>query len=65
MGSLPAMPTAIGGSSAWIAARRAGFAQQLKDPNTRLRFAAMLMTEGTPVQTAESAMNRGLLMHEN
>jgi hypothetical protein len=47
-----------------IASARARFAEELKDPNKRMEFAAMLLSEGTPLPTAESAMNRSLFANK-
>jgi hypothetical protein len=49
--------------NAYIASVRSRFAQELNDPNKRLQFAAMLLSEGNPLQTAESAMNRSDMTH--
>jgi hypothetical protein len=54
--------TALSGNS-YVASVRSRFAQELQDPNTRLKFAAMLLSEGNPLQTAESAMNRSDMTH--
>jgi hypothetical protein len=48
-----------------IASSRARFAEELKDPNKRMEFAAMLLSEGTPLPTAESAMNRSLFANKS
>jgi len=53
-----------GTGSASIASARARFAEELKDPNKRMEFAAMLLSEGTPLPTAESAMNRSLFANK-
>jgi hypothetical protein len=65
--SLPMGNLAISGlgSNAYIASRRAGFAKELSDPNKRLQFAAMLLSEGSPLATAESAMNRSDFTHKS
>jgi hypothetical protein len=63
-GALPVTPDAIG-PNAFIQARRQSFANELKDPNKRLLFGAMLLSEGNPVQTAESAMNRADFTHKS
>lgn len=57
------------GANAYVAARRARFTQELKDPNKRLQFAAMLLSEAGQKQagdvaTAESAMNRSDFTHK-
>lgn len=55
-----AFNTNLGGltGSAFYKGLRSPFAKELSDPNKRLQFAAMLLSEGNPLQTAESAMNR-------
>jgi hypothetical protein len=53
-----------GTGNAFAQQARAKFAEELKDPNKRLQFAAMLATEGTALPTAESAMNRSLLTNK-
>jgi uncharacterized protein (TIGR02594 family) len=50
--------------NAYIKATRSGFAKELSDPQKRLQFAAMLLSEGNPLQTAESAMNRSSFQHK-
>jgi hypothetical protein len=59
--SMPDVPENVAGN-AYVAAARARFKEELKDPHIRLMFAAMLATEGEkkPLAVAESAMNRGL-----
>ncbi|MFZ3350186.1 MAG: hypothetical protein WA268_04880, partial [Xanthobacteraceae bacterium] len=54
---------APGASNAYISAARSRFAAELSDPNKRLQFGAMLLSEGSPQPTAESAMNRSLYSH--
>jgi hypothetical protein len=51
--------------NAYIKAARSGFAKELTDPQKRLQFAAMLLSEGNPTQTAESAMNRSSFQHKS
>ncbi len=43
----------------WVSQRReAAFRKELKDPNVWINVAAMLLSEGTPLQSAESFFNR-------
>jgi hypothetical protein len=63
MGNLPISLSGLG-SNSYIASRRAGFAAEMKDPHKRLMFAAMLLSEGSGVATAESAMNRADFTHK-
>jgi len=51
--------------NAYIRAARSGFGKELSDPQKRLQFAAMLLSEGNPTQTAESAMNRSSFQHKS
>ena len=56
MGNFSGADIAAGvNGNAYIAARRARFAQELKDPNTRLQFAAMMLSEDAknPIPVAE------------
>lgn len=54
---------AVGGN-AYLAARRARFAKEMQDPNVRAKVKAMMQTEGTPLQSLESAMNRADYSHK-
>ena len=51
--------------NAYIKAARSGFAKELSDPQKRLAFAGMLLSEGNPLQTAELAMNRSSFQHKS
>lgn len=67
MGNFSGADIAAGvNGNAYIAARRARFAQELKDPNTRLQFAAMMLSEDAknPIPVAELAMNRSDYAHK-
>lgn len=57
--AMPDVPANVTGN-AYVAAARARFAAELKDPQKRMQFAGMLLSEGTALPTAESAMNRSL-----
>ncbi len=62
-GALSAAPNLSGlGGNAFIRSQRSRFAEELRNPNARLQFAAMLLSEDAknPVPVAESAMNRSL-----
>ena len=52
--------------NAYIKAVRSPFAQQLKDPNTRLQVAAMMLSEDgrDPLPVVESLMNRAAYAHK-
>jgi hypothetical protein len=56
-GGIDSVPANITGN-AYVGALRAPFGAELSDPNKRMQFAAMLLSEGSPLETAESAMNR-------
>jgi hypothetical protein len=58
VGSIASSGNAALTGNAYIKSVRSRFAAELKDPQKRLEFAGMLLSEGNPLQTAESAMNR-------
>ena len=67
MGNFGGVSIAAGvNGNAYISARRAQFSQELQDPNKRLQFAAMLLSEDgkNPIPVAESAMNRSDYSHK-